>query len=127
MRRRGVVLGVLAGCVLALVAAASASAGVDHWFSGNLGSGFAYGSASAHSTLSFIEGDISSPDAFCVEREQGYAGLVGPFTYVFGPGCTVGGTRATISYTPNGQFYHATIENGSSGTINVTTATHYDW
>jgi hypothetical protein len=119
--RRKALVGV-ATLSLAAASTATALAGADHYFSGTLVSGRGWAGSEAHS-VTYVEGDADT-NGFCVAKDQGITGYAASSR-------AVAGTRACAS---SGGFasrnedgsccYHGWIDNGTGGSMIVSTATH---
>lgn len=96
-----------------------------HWFSGELAKNWAYASIEAHS-LTYIQGNANHNE-FCIGAE---AGSAGSYKDTSASDCQVysGGTFAAAGFYGGSCCFHATIVNvGPLSSINVTSATHYNY
>lgn len=107
------------------LAATSAFATNDNWFSGTLPAGFGFDSTGAHSIV-YIEGTANA-NGFCVAKDQGLAGYDFATRSVAGArACATSGGFA--ARTENGVCcYHGWIDNDLGGAISVDPSTHYSY
>lgn len=126
-RRLAKLAGALAACVL-LALAAPALATSDHFFSGQLGAYWEYGSSAAH-TITYVEVDARSLDYICGGWEQGWSGYLDDSTMA---ACWLWG-EGNVSYTATSPgAYHAVAAywlgyNAGGGPVQISSATHYDY
>jgi hypothetical protein len=127
-RRRFVPATIVALACGLLAYAAPALATADHFFSGQLGAYWEYGSTAAH-TITYLEVDARSLDYICGGWESSWSGYLDDSSMA---ACWLWG-EGSVSYTatsPSG--YHAVAAywlgyDAGGGPVEISTATHYDY
>lgn len=125
--RTGVRRGMMVCAVIAvalLCAAATALAGVDHWFSGTLLQESGYASTSSN-PITYIEA-TGNHNGFCIAKDSS-SGFGTASKLTSGPRtCASSGGFANRNENGTGS-YHAWVDNQTSNDIVFDTSTHYSW
>ena len=100
----------------------------DHYFSGQLGAYWEYGSTAAH-TITYAEVDARSLDYVCGGWEQGWSGYLNDSSMA---ACLVWGIGNVHFTATSPGFYHAVAAywlgyNAGGGPVQIATGTHYDY
>lgn len=116
----------LACAILALAAPALATS--DHYFSGQLGAYWEYGSTAAH-TITYGEVDARPLDYVCGGWERGWSGYLDDASMA---ACFVWGIGNVHFTATSPGFYHAVAAywlgyNAGGGPVQISSATHYDY